>query len=240
MNSWHKTKPYEKESSQSIFYVPKTLEDDFDRFLENDIPGAVQDYQWIQDWFHQEDCPLIRGELYANSSKSRYANTDNALNFRTNRRNAIRKGDMLVNPFGVIYVLDWTVTPESNNMPSRALLCNTTLSFLRFRNERTDERGYLIDPEGWDVIVPPIPVNIYRYEGRPEFVATDGQAGINPNALTMLTLQYNDVTKVLRVGDMFDYAHARYEVIDVDYAGVDNYKSGTILLQSKKTAGGAL
>lgn len=46
-------KPYMKQPSRLSFYVPPTLESDFDAFLQNDIPDVVMDFELLTDWFDQ-------------------------------------------------------------------------------------------------------------------------------------------------------------------------------------------
>lgn len=87
--------PYTASPSSSQFFVPKTLQSDFDNFLSQDIPGAVEDYILVSDWYAQADenykPTVIRGEIYPDATKSRYENTDNNLNFRASLSSGIKK-----------------------------------------------------------------------------------------------------------------------------------------------------
>ena len=121
-------KPYIAEGTKSRFYIPRTLAADFTEFLSNDIPNTVMNFQLLRDWYEQfeegYEPKYIRGEIYPDATKSRYANTDNNMNFRADVNSGIGKGDMLIDPKGMVYVLDWEVALQSNNAPSRALRCN--------------------------------------------------------------------------------------------------------------------
>ena len=178
-------------------------------------------------------------EIYPDSSKSRYTNMDNMMNVRAAVDSGIKKGDMVIAPDGTVYLLDWAVALQSNNAPSRALRCTMLLSMMRYHEEETDELGYLIAEEGYMPLFDELPANVYRYDGRPEYSAISGTPGIAPDALTIVTIQYNDLTKQIRADDKFIWAGESYVVIDVNYSGVHYLTdSGIIVLQCKKVPGG--
>ena len=235
--------PYNPEPSTTRFYVPKTLVSDFDAFLDNDIPGAVMDFVRLHNWYDQfkdgYEKVTVRGEIYPDATKSRYANTDNNLNIRCSRNSDIEAGDMVVDHDGVIYLLDWEVPPQPNNKMSRALRCNCRFTFTRYQKEVVDKRGYVVTPEGKATIAEEMPCNSYRYDGRPEFSAISYSPGVVPNALTLFSVQLNEQTKNLRIGDEFLWANEEYVIIDVSYSGTDIYSSrGVLKVQAKKKAGG--
>lgn len=201
------------------------------------------DFELWPDWFkHNEqgfEPEKIRMEIYPDSSKSRYTNTDNFMNVRADVASGIKKGDMVVAPDGTAYLLDWSVALQSNNAPSRALRCNVLLSMMRYHEEETDADGYLVTEEGYTPLFDNLPVNVYRYDGRPEFSAISGTPGVSPDALTIVTLQYNGLTKEVRADDKFIWAGETYVVIDVNYSGVYYVNgAGVIILQCKKMPGG--
>lgn len=199
-------------------------------------------FEWLPNWFDRlagDYVPkYIRGELYPDSTKSRYENTDNNLNIRCSESSGIKKGDMVVDEDANVYVLDWEVSLQANNAPSRALRCNMFLTVERYHEEITDEYGYLIEPEGWSPIFEQLPANAYRYDGRPEYSAISYVPGVIPNALTLMTLQYNDKTKHIRIDDRFIWGNETYTIVDIDYVGIGLDGRGTLKLQAKKSAGG--
>jgi hypothetical protein len=144
-------KPYIAEGTKSRFFVPRTLAADFTEFLDNDIPNTVMSFTHLHDWYEQfEDGykpKSIRCEIYPDSTKSRYANTDNNMNIRADINSGIEKGDMVVDPAGMVYILDWEVALQSNNAPSRALRCNMYLTVFRHQEEVVDNEGYLVEEE---------------------------------------------------------------------------------------------
>jgi hypothetical protein len=227
--------------------VPRTLAADFDAFLDRDIPNTVMDFEVVKNWYDKSKDDYVpeyvRGEIYPDSTKSRYENTDNNMNIRCSVTSGIRKGDMLIQPDGTIFILDWEVALQSNNAPSRALRCNMILNIKRFSEieNQYDEDGFLMcgreDP--WEEIVPPIPCNAYRYDGRPEYVIVSGTPGATAGALTLMTVQYNDRTKNIHVDDLFDWGNETYRIVDVDRVGIHfDQQWGTIKLQAKKAEGG--
>ena len=240
--------PYVPMGTSKRFKVPRTLAADFTAFLNQDIPNTNMDFELLQDWYAREEDgyepKYIRAEIYPDSTKSRYENTDNNMNIRADINSGIRKGDMLIQPDGTIFVLDWAVALQSNNAPSRALRCNMELEVKRLANNEPeyDEDGYRIRTGRLDthgVIVPKIPCNAYRYDGRPEYVTVSGTPGATPNALTLMTVQYNEVTKKIRIDDEFDWGNETYRIIDVSRVGLDITESyGTLKIQAKKAEGG--
>jgi len=239
------SKPYRPEETNKRFYIPPTLASDFTEFLDNDIPNTVMDFIVYHDWYDQfkdgYKNKIVRGELYPDSSKSRYTNTDNVMNLRCAVDSGILKGDIVKDENGILYVLDWEVHLQSNNAPSRALRCNMNLTVERWRRETVDEEGYVVEEEGWDIIVDHLPANAYRYDGRPEYSAIAATPGITPNALTLMTVQFNDQTKNIRIGDRFLWGNEYYEIVDVNRIGVSLDETfGCITLQAKKAAGGIL
>ena len=236
--------PYVPQGTSKRFKVPRTLAADFRAFLDQDLPNQVMDFELIPNWVERQTADgyepvYIRGEIYPDSTKSRYENTDNNMNFRADVESGIKKGDMIIQPDGTVFILDWFVALESNNAPSRALRCNMNFEIKRFSQGEFDEYGYRISGSKWKTIVNSIPANAYRYDGRPEFSAISGTPGVTPNALTILTVQYNEQTKNITVDDKFMWGNDIYEVIDIDMVGVDITDSfGTLKIQAKKTAGG--
>lgn len=231
-------------AAPSRFYVPKTLASDFTNFLQNDIPGAVEDFTLIADWYATKEdgysSTIIRGEIYPDTTKSRYSNTDNNLNFRSDIHSGIKKGDMLIGSDSSIYLLDWEVPPQPNNRMSRALRCNVLTSFMRYCAEEVDDDGYLISEEGWQTIAEEIPCNAYRHDGRLEFSTNSHMPGLIPNTVTLLSVQYNAQTKNIKADDIFTWGGDTYIVADVNLVGINLAgTSGVIQLQAKKKAGGS-
>lgn len=251
--------PYVPQGTTRRFKIPKTLAADFDEFLNNDIPNTVMDFELIHNWyskFEQGYKPTyIRGELYPDSTKSRYENTDNNMNIRCSITSGIRKGDIVIEPDGSIYILDWAVHLQSNNAPSRALRCNLMLTVYENVDPESNEDGYAVDDEGFvieptepleneeydprKIIVNEIPANAYRYDGRPEYVSVSGAPGTIAQIVTLMTVQYNEQTKNIKIGQFFDWDSETYEIVDVNKVGIDiNGQYGTLKLQAKRAAGG--
>lgn len=236
--------PYVPTGTSKRFKVPRTLAADFRAFLNQDIPNQVMDFELLPDWYAQfengYEKHYIRGEIYPDSTKSRYENTDNNMNFRADVESGIKKGDMIIQPDGKIFLLDWFVALESNNAPSRAVRCNTYLTIERDVPPESDEDGYRVyGTGGTQKIVDRLPVNAYRYDGRPEYSAVSGQPGLSPNALTLMTVQYNESTKKITIGDRYIWGVDEYEIVDIDPVGIDITGTyGTLKIQAKKASGG--
>lgn len=250
--------PYVPQGTTRRFMVPKTLAADFDAFLDNDIPNTVMDFELLHNWYDKFELgyepTYIRGEIYPDSTKSRYENTDNNMNIRCSLTSGIQKGDIVIEPDETIFILDWDGHKESNNIPSRALRCNLFLTVYEWEGAETDDEGYIVDDEGYvvsnpsqsqnadnkqKIIVDNVPANAYRYDGRPEYVAVAGTPGTIAGVLTLMTVQYNNQTKNIKIGQYFDWQNSTYEIVDVNYVGIDIHsRYGTLKLQAKRAAGG--
>ena len=239
------SKPYVPAGTKTRFYRPPTLASDFTEFLDGDIPNMVMDFTLLPSWYDQfkEDYKptIIRGELYADTSKSRYSNTDNNLNIRCDVASGIKKGDMLIaSNNGDVFILDWEVALQSNNAPSRAVRCNFNLTVERFMPEETDDLGYLVQEEGMHTIVDAIPANAYFYDGRnASFYSANSNPGISPEVNALITVQLNEQTRNLKVNDEFSWGNDTYIITDISWVGVNRAgTSGTLALQSLQKPGG--
>lgn len=232
------SKPYQAEASSTRFFIPPTLQSDFDNFLDTDIPNTVMNFEVRKDWYSDEST-TIRGELYPDDTKSRYTNTDNYLNFRTSLSADVRKGDILTDENQTIYLLDWSIAPESNNKPSRLFKCNFYCTITRLVEDEVDDDGYLKQEGGEQIICDRMPCNIYQYDGRPDYAAQTDSPGLVPNVVAVMTTQYNSRTKNVKIHDKFLWGDTVYEIVDVDRIGLAmDEQSGTIVFQAKKKAGG--
>lgn len=239
------SKPYVPAGTKTRFYRPPTLASDFTEFLDGDIPNMVMDFTLLPDWYDQfkEDYEpqIIRGELYADTSKSRYSNTDNNLNIRCDINSGIKKGDMVIaSNNGDVFILDWEVALQSNNAPSRAVRCNFNLTVERYMQEETDAYGYLVQEEGMRTIVDALPANAYFYDGRnASFYSANSNPGISPEVNALITVQLNEQTRNLKVNDEFTWGNDSYIITDISWVGVNRAgTSGTLALQSLQKPGG--
>ena len=237
--------PYVPQGTTKRFRVPRTLAADFDRFLEQDIPDTVMDFEVLHNWYDQFEKDYkptyVRGEIYPDSTKSRYENTDNNMNIRCSRTSGIRKGDMLIEPDNTVYILDWEVHLQANNAPSRALRCNMMLNIVRHQEAEVDDLGYVKHgaKNKKIKIVDRLPCNAYRYDGRTEDVTVSGTPGETVNALTIFTTQYNQKTAQIHISDEFDWGNETYYIVDINRVGVNIFgEYGTLKFHARKKPGG--
>lgn len=224
------------------FYVPKTLKEDFDDFLQSDITNQVITTTVFHDWYAVDASEEYRCEWYPDSTKSRYENTDNNINVRFSLDANVHKGDIIQHTNGDLFVLDWEIPPESNNKASRALRCNFIFKVDRWINDIVDPNtGMLVTAGHYETIVPEIPANAYHYNGRPENSVVYGTPGVVPNDLTILTVQYNSKTKLIHIKDTFFWGNDQLEIISISNIGLDLVHpdgKGVLIIQAKKLAGG--
>ena len=239
--------PYVPAGTKTRFYRPPTLAADFTKFLDGDLPHMVMDFTILKSWYDQfkegYEPSIIRGEFYADTAKSRYSNTDHQVNIRCDVNSGLRKGDMLIaSDNGEVYIANWNVVLQTNNAPSRLLLCNLDMTVTRYVEELTDDMGHLIEKEGRKVIVDKLPANAYFYDGRtPSFYIASGNPGVSPEVVALVTAQYNEQTKNIRVDDEFIWGGDIYKITDVAYTNVDRTGTyGFLSIQASQKSGGIL
>lgn len=239
--------PLIKEKQWGAFFVPPTLEDDFTRYLYTDVPHANYTFEQVRDWYDRVkpdyDPKYIRATTFPVGWKSKMGNADNADNFKTNYEHTCLKGDLVVDVEDPerILLFTWRVAHNPNNQATQAHICNMSFTVERKVPEVTDDNGYLVKEETTEVIVPPIPALASIYDGRPDYIATPNTPGIIPNHILVVQVQFNQITKYVRIGDEFDYDDYRYRIVNKDTVQINtNYTNGVIALQAMKVAGGAL
>lgn len=229
---------YSRAPSSSRFFVPLTLESDFDNFLDGDIPDTVMDIRYRSDWFDENTEKGCRAEVYPEPTKDKARNADTLIPFRVSKSTEIHKGDMIITSDGHVHICDWHVTKQSNNKFSRMTRCNLQLTLERNFPEEIDEEGYLVSPGGWKPIFEKLPVNIYDNDGRANLITHGSSPGAIPEAVVIIVAQKNPSTDKVRIGDMFYWGKQRYQVIDISRTGIDiNPEKGIYRFQANKVAG---
>ena len=229
--------------STKDFRPPATIEDDFRRLLQHDVPHVNYTFELVRDWFDLQsegyEPTYIRAQQTPIDWKSKIGNSDMSTNFKTTHDIPIHKGDIVIREDGIVYILNWNITSHANNQATQSTECNSIISFERWHDDITDEEGYLISPKGFDVVVPPIPCSHIEYAGRPDYVAGQNQPGINPDHLITVYLQWNPTTKNIFINDEFVIGVFRYRVINISIAEVNIDKDyGILTLNAKRVAGG--
>ena len=160
-------------------------------------------------------------------------------NFKVTHEVRIHKGDMAIREDGKIYLLNWMIQNHPNNQATQSILCNTNICVRRERKEETDFNGYLIEEAGWDIVAPDIPCVHTEYAGRPDYAQSQGTAGLNPDHLISLSVQWNSCTQNIQVDDQFTIGKYTYRVVNVSLAEVDiDREHGVLIFNAKRVAGG--
>ena len=228
--------------STKDFRPPATIEDDFRRLLQHDVPHVNYTYELVRDWYDlkREDYePLyIRAQQTPIDWKSKIGNSDMNTNFKTTHDIPIHKGDMVIREDGIVFLLNWNVQNHANNQATQCSECNVTLEFTRYFDDVTDEDGYLIEPGGRRVIVPAIPSTQIEYAGRPDYSKTENIPGIAPDHLITVYMQWNATTKNIFLNDQFEVGNFTYRVINISLVEVNIDKDyGILTLNAKRVAG---
>jgi hypothetical protein len=112
---------------------------------------------------------------------------------------------------------------KSNEFPKcyefTTTTCNTKFTITRYQTQQYDENGAITVPEGDN----PIASNIYcsTLFNSFQFKTNTGSVGIVPNTQINAQCQFNDVSKLIKIGDKFKWLEDTYQVISIDNSQVD-------------------
>lgn len=228
--------------SHKDFRPPPTIEDDFRRLLQHDVPHVNYTYELVRDWYdiHEEGYePIyIRAQQTPIDWKSKIGNSDMNSNFKTTHDIPIHKGDMVIREDGIVFLLNWNVQNHANNQATQCSECNVTLDFTREFDDVTDEAGYLVEAGGRKPIAPAIPATQIEYAGRPDYSKTENIPGVAPDHLITVYVQWNAKTKNIFLNDQFVIGVFTYRVINISLVEVNIDKDyGILTLNAKRVAG---
>ena len=234
-----------KKRSMRDFRPPETIESDFERLLNHDVPHINYTFELLRDWYDQfaEDYQpvFLRGQQTPIDWKSKIGNSDMSANFKVTHKIPIHKGDMVIREDGTVYMLSWNVTNHANNQATQITECNAVIDFTRHFAAEVDEYGYILKPAGPRVIVPAIPCNHLEYAGRPDYEVRQGTPGMTPDHLITVNVQWNPTTRKLRINDEFVIGDFTYRIINISIAEVNIAKEyGVLTLNAKRVAGGGM
>ena len=253
------------------FRPPATIEDDFRRLLEHDVPHVNFTFELIRDWydtFAEDYEPVyIRAQQTPIDWKSKIGNSDVSTNFKVTHDIPIHKGDIVIREDGKVFLLNWAIQYHPNNQATQSAECNLYFTVRRRRQAITDDLGYAVDDsaildqdelgemtlgyeepgnEGYDTIVDAIPAIQTEYQGRPDFTSNQGQPGITANHLIEVSVQWNEQTRKVRIGDLFDVGSFTYIVENINVEQTDiiepgmDITHGLVKFQARRQAGGEL
>ena len=228
--------------SHKDFRPPPTIEDDFRRLLQHDVPHVNYTYELVRNWYSLGDedyKPIyLRAQQTPIDWKSKIGNSDMNTNFKCTHDIPIHKGDIVIREDGIVFMLNWNVQNHANNQATQCSECNVTLEFTREFEDETDEEGYLITPGGRRVVVPSIPATQIEYAGRPDYAANRDNPGIAPDHLITVYLQWNPTTKQIFLNDQFVIGNFTYRVINISLVEVNIDRDyGILTLNAKRVAG---
>lgn len=249
--------PIVKKSGKD-FRPPATIEDDFRRLLEHDVPHVNFTFELIRDWYAtMEDGyePVyLRAQQTPIDWKSKIGNSDVSTNFKCTHDIPIHKGDIVIREDGRVYLLNWAIQYHPNNQATQSAECNLYLKMRRKAEPETDEYGYVIsdggeeiDEDGYRTILEGLPAIMSEYQGRPDFSSNQGQPGITGNHLIELQVQWNAKSKLVRLGDVFEAGSFTYIVENINIEQTDLHEEkhtdevyGIVKFQARRLAGGEL
>lgn len=110
---------------------------------------------------------------------------------------------------------------KPNVQTSQAKDCNVMLEIWREVPEILDGRGFVISPAHNACIIPPIPCVWTSHSGRPDYSVAYNTPGIHADSLFDGWVQWNDVTRNIRIGDEFDWGPDRMRIVNVHISEVE-------------------
>lgn len=231
--------------STKDFRPPSTIEDDFRRQLDHDVPHVNFTFEQVHDWFDMGEPdyePIyLRGQQTPIDWKSKIGNSDMNTNFKVTHDIPIYKGDIVIREDGMIYMLNWNVQNHANNQATQTAECNAVIEITRKADDEVTPAGYLVTENKRDIIVPSMPIIHTEYAGRPDYAETQGMPGITADHLITVHLQWNHHTKNIFINDEFIIGNFTYRVINISIAEVNIDKDyGVLTLNAKRVAGGGL
>lgn len=244
--------PAMKAKSHRDFRPPPTLESDFKRLLEHDVPHTNFTFELIRDWYaageEGYEKVFVRAQQTPIDWKSKIGNSDMNMNFKTSYDIPIRKGDIVIREDGMVYLLNWNVTMHPNNQATQSVECNDYLTFVREHIAKTDEYGYEIDDDGteldengMEIIAKDMPCSHSEYAGRPDYELVQGTPGLSPDHLISCYTQWNEQTKKIRINDQCVIGAYTYRVVSVYTAEINIQKTaGMLNMHLKRVAGGGI
>lgn len=234
--------PVRLTESTRQFEIPPTILSDYKNYIHTDVPNVIYDFRLLQSWYDQFDPSIeevwLRAEHFPINWKSKIGNSDANKNFFTDYDVPIYKGNMCIREDGLILMLTWSIQQYINAQTTQAIECNHRITITRHMNAEADNRGYKLYDAYDKVIVDELPCVMGEYAGRPDYAVSQGTPGIHADMLTTVSLQYNEQTKNIRIGDEFEWANYGYRIINISYAEVDiNYAHGIITMNARRIAG---
>ena len=227
--------------STKQFKIPETIISDYKNYLHSDVPNTVFDFRLLRNWYDQftdEKKIYIRAEHFPINWKSKVGNSDANKNFYTDYDVEIQKGDICIREDGLIVMLNWSTQHYINAQTTQAIECNNFITVVRHVDAKADNRGFKIEDAHDEVIVDALPCVMSEYAGRPDYTVAQNSPGIHADMLTVASMQFNDRTANIRIGDEFEWGIFKYRVINLNYAEVDiNRTHGVLVLNAKRVAG---
>lgn len=165
-------------------------------------------------------------------------NSDANKNFYTDYSLLIKKGDIAIREDGLITMLNWSTQQYINAQTTQAIECNHYITITRDVDAVADEYGFVTTPAHTETIVDDLPCVMSEYAGRPDFAVSQNTPGVNPDMLTNVSMQYNEKTKNVCIGDKFVWLNHEYRIINYNWTEVDiNKTHGVIHLNARRIAG---
>lgn len=184
---------------------------------------------------------FIRAQQTPIDWKSKIGNSDMSTNFKTDYKELVQKGDMVIREDGTLYMLNWNITNHANNQATQSVELNAVVDITREFPDTVDEKAMLIEEGGRRAVCPTLPISHSEYAGRPDYSGASGQAGMHPDHLITVYCQWNTATRKIRLDDEFIIGDFTYRVINISLAEVQVDKDyGVLTLNAKRVAGGAV
>lgn len=214
------------------FYIPSTLQSDFDDMLNVLGKDCILNYS--------SATPISLKALITDLKlKNKTNNNDNNMEIHTSLSKPIKKGGYITNSTdGNLYLITWTVSKEVNCYKTIGQLCTNKISFKHWNPAVMDNTtGTIITPAGYVAVADNIDCSIEK-KGNFIFNTSISAPGVIPQSQMMISMQANVNTLKIQIGDEYLFRNIGYVIQDIDYSQVSMVDDGLMVIFADKREGG--
>lgn len=193
-----------------FFHVPPNLPQDYDDALEALGERCVLNYN--------SATPVIFNSIISNIDfKSNMRGlSDNTRLLTCSKSLPIKKGDHVTDSKQNTYIIHWTPFEDINSRKSQIQLCTNHFNFDRWQEASFDMYGNTSTPALFVSVAKNIK-GFFARAGMSAWNASDGGIGIEPSQKVFIGVQYNDLTRFIKITDRFKIKNINYMIVDIDY-----------------------
>lgn len=216
------------------FYIPATLEQDFNDMVDTFGVACVLNYNAttptnVTVTFSNKDTEAMFSDI-----------KDNARMLRFKLSDTITKGDYLTDVNSVVHLVTQSPYKDINSYKSQSQICSNVITFVRWEKEVLhNTTGDVISLAGYENIAE----DVYCFVSKSGVGTLDGgndTIGLTSKNKIVLGFQYNADTSLIKVGDEFEFMSEQYAIQNIDTTQLsDGATIGMIIIYAEKLEGGS-